>query len=189
MKTITYKTAAREDAQAILTYLDQIGRESDNLTFGEEGIGYTLEAEEKMLETLSENPNATMILAFDGDIVVSVANLSASVRERTKHIAVLGISVLKDYHRQGIGQTMMEKLITFARKAPDTEIIHLEVRSDNAPAIALYNKFGFKHFAHIPKAMKIKGAYISVESMALELWTIVSLIDEFIDDVWNGQSI
>ena len=55
MKTITYKTAQKEDAQAILNYLDQIGKESDNLTFGEEGIGYTLEDEEKMLESLAEN--------------------------------------------------------------------------------------------------------------------------------------
>ena len=174
MKTITYKTAQKEDAQAILDYLDQIGKESDNLTLGEEGIGYTLEDEEKMLESLPENPNAAMILAYDGDKVVSVANLSASKRERTKHIAVLGISVLKAYHRQGIGQTMMEKLIAFAKQAPDTEIIHLEVRSDNEPAIALYTKMGFKHFAHIPKAMKIRGEYVSVEVMSLELWKDVS---------------
>ena len=169
MKTITYKTAQKEDAQAILNYLDQIGKESDNLTFGEEGIGYTLEDEEKMLESLAENPNATLIIACDGAKVVSVANLSASKRERTKHIAVLGISVLKDYHRIGIGQTMMEKLIAFTKQAPDTEIIHLEVRSDNTPAIALYTKVGFKHFAHIPKAMKIRGEYVSVEGMSLEL--------------------
>ena len=174
MKTITYKTAQKEDAQAILNYLDQIGKESDNLTFGEEGIGYTLEDEEKMLESLAENPNATLIIACDGAKVVSVANLSASKRERTKHIAVLGISVLKDYHRIGIGQTMMEKLIAFAKQAPDTEIIHLEVRSDNTPAIALYTKMGFEHFAHIPKAMKIRGEYVSVEGMSLELWKDVS---------------
>ena len=174
MNTITYKSAHKEDAQAILDYLDQIGKESDNLTFGEEGIGYTLEDEEKMLESLPENPNAAMILAYDGDKVVSVANLSASKRERTKHIAILGISVLKDYHRQGIGQSMMEKLIDFARNAPDTEIIQLEVRSDNAPAIALYAKMGFEHFAHIPKAMKIRGEYVSVEGMMLELWKDVS---------------
>ena len=64
---------------------------------------------------------------------------------------------------------MMEKLIAFAKQAPDTEIIHLEVRSDNTPAIALYTKVGFKHFAHIPKAMKIRGEYVSVEGMSLEL--------------------
>ena len=169
MKTISYKRAEKADAQAILTYLDQIGKESDNLTFGEEGIGYTLEDEEKMLESLVENPNATMILAYDGDKVVSVANLSASKRERTKHIAILGISVLKDYYRLKIGQTMMERLIEHSKQAPDTEIIQLEVRSDNVAAIALYTKMGFKHFAHIPKAMKIKGEYVSVEGMSLEL--------------------
>ena len=169
MNTITYRTAQKEDAQAILDYLDQIGKESDNLTFGEEGIGYTLEDEEKMLETLPDNPNAAMILAYDGDKVISIANLSASKRERTKHIAVLGISVLHAYHRKRIGQTMMEKLMEIAKNAPDTEIIQLEVRSDNEPAIALYTKMGFKRFAHIPKAMKIRGEYVSVEGMWLEL--------------------
>ena len=165
MSNIQIIKARVEDAQAILDYLDQIGKESDNLTFGEEGLGYTLEDEIKVIEGYAENLNSTMFIALDNKKVVSVGNLSASKRERTKHISILGISVLKDYWGQGIGKRMMNNLIEFAIQAPDTQYIHLDVRSDNAKAIHLYESVGFKKNSIIPNVMFIQGEYFDIDLM------------------------
>lgn len=169
MKNITIRKAKIEDAQAILQYLDQIGKESDNLTFGEEGIGYTLEDEEKMIQGFEENLNSTMYIAIDSNQVVSVGNLSASKRERTKHVSVLGISVLKSHWNMGIGKKMMNSLIEFAKQAPDTKAIHLEVRSDNLVAIHLYESVGFKKNSTIPEMMHIQDNYYDIDLMILDL--------------------
>ena len=169
MKNITIRKASVEDAQAIINYLDQIGKESDNLTFGEEGIGYTLEDEEKMIQGYEENLNSTMFIAFDSDQVVSIGNLSASKRERTKHVSVLGISVLKSHWNQGIGKHMMNTLIGFAKQAPDTKAVHLEVRSDNHIAIHLYESVGFKKNTTIPQMMFIKDNYYDIDLMVLNV--------------------
>lgn len=144
MKNVTIRKAKIEDAQTILEYLDQIGKESDNLTFGEEGIGYTLEDEEKMIQGFEENLNSTMYIAIDDNKIVSIGNLSASKRERTKHVSVLGISVLKSHWNRGVGKQMMNTLIEFAKQAPDTKAIHLDVRSDNHIAIHLYESVGLR---------------------------------------------
>jgi len=169
MKNIIIRKAQIEDAQSILDYLDQIGKESDNLTFGEEGIGYTLEDEEKMIQGYEENLNSTMFIALDLNQIVSIGNLSASKRDRTKHISVLGISVLKSHWRIGIGKQMMNTLIEFAKQAPDTKSIHLEVRSDNHVAKHLYESVGFKKNTTIPKMMFIKDQYYDIDLMILDL--------------------
>lgn len=169
MKNIVIRKAQIEDAQSILNYLDQIGKESDNLTFGEEGIGYTLDDEIKMIQGYEENLNSTMYLALDHNNIVSIGNLSASKRERTKHISVLGISVLKSHWNRGIGKQMMNTLVEFAKQAPDTKAIHLEVRSDNYTAIHLYESVGFMKNSTIPKMMFIKDKYYDINLMILEL--------------------
>lgn len=169
MKNVQIRKAQIEDAQAILSYLDQIGKESDNLTFGEEGLGYTLEDEIKVIEGYAENLNSSMFIALGDNEVVSIANLSASKRERTKHISILGISVLKSHWGQGIGKRMMNTLIEFAKQAPDTRFIHLEVRSDNHKAIHLYESVGFKKNSVIPNMMFIKGKFYDIDLMILDL--------------------
>ena len=169
MENIVIRKAKVEDAQAILNYLDQIGEESDNLTFGEEGIGYTLIDEEKLILGFDENLNSTMFIALDNERIVSISNLSASKRERTKHVSVLGISVLKSHWNKGIGKKMMKTLVEFAKQAPDTKAIHSEVRSDNHHAIHLYESFGFIKNTTLPKMMFIKDVYYDINLMILDL--------------------
>ncbi len=166
---IQYRKANKTDAQAVLNYLDHIGSESDNLTFGEEGLGYSLEEEEAVIEKILESDNQVMFLALDKSKVVSVANLSASSRPRMKHFATLGISVLKDYWHQGIASHMMEYIMEFANQNEILEVIRLDVRSDNKHAIHLYEKFGFEKYGVFKEEMKINGEYISTDNMRVLL--------------------
>lgn len=162
------RKAKSKDAQQILDYLSVIGSESDNLTFGAEGLGITLEDEIKMIDSISKSDNSVMILCFDEDQLVSVANLSGKTRERMKHYATLGISVRQSHWHQGIGKAMMKKLNQFAQKNSFLEMIELEVRSDNHHAIHLYESFGFKQVGVMPKLMKINGSYYDTLVMVKE---------------------
>ncbi|KAF0223343.1 MAG: acetyltransferase [Erysipelotrichaceae bacterium] len=152
------RKAKLSDAQIILDYLLVIGSESDNLTFGAEGLGYTVEEETKTIDTISKSDNSVMLLGFVDEQLVSVANLSGKSRERMKHYATLGISVRKSHWHQGIGKAMMKRLLAFAKKNSILEMIELEVRSDNQHAIHLYESLGFKQVGIMPKLMKINGS-------------------------------
>ena len=110
-----------------------------------------------------------MFLAFDKDIIVSVANLSASSRLRMKHFATVGISVLKDYWHQGIGSHMMELLSDYAKQNDVLEVLRLDVRTDNKHAIHLYEKFGFEKYGVFKEEMKINGQFISIDNMRVLL--------------------
>ena len=62
----------------------------------------------------------------------------------------------------------METILTFAREN-GFEQLNLEVRSSNARAIHLYEKFGFRKLCTFPHFFKINGEYVDFDLMNLEL--------------------
>ena len=165
---ITYREARPEDAKALLDYLKTVGGESDNLSFGAEGLPFSVEAEEAYLENLQKNPRSRSLLALDGDSIVGHSSIDGSSHPRFGHRCSLAISVRKSHWGRHIGSGLMERQIAFAREA-GAEIIGLEVRSDNDRAIALYRKFGFEKYGSYPKFFKINGEYFDIDYMNLYL--------------------
>ena len=49
-----YRKPKKEDAANMLQYLKRIGGESDNLTFGSEGLPFTIKQEEEYLDKLKD---------------------------------------------------------------------------------------------------------------------------------------
>ncbi|MHC3449062.1 N-acetyltransferase family protein, partial [Pediococcus pentosaceus] len=79
-----------------------------------------------------------------------------------------GISVLKEFSGQGIGSMLLAEIINYA-KSINLEILELEVRTDNIPAIHLYKKFGFKEYGLYEKFFKIDHKYYDGTLMLLVL--------------------
>ncbi len=165
-KTIIREATAK-DAEAVIEFTKIIGSESDNLTYGSEGIPITLEQEKAFLDSAKETENSVFYCAWQGPVLVGIASLSGMSR-RMFHRAELGISVLKSYWNKGIGSMLMQKVIDYA-KQHDIEIINLEVRSDNISAIHLYEKYGFKKTGVIPAFLKVDKEYADFDIMNLDL--------------------
>ena len=156
-----------EDAEKLIAYVKRIGGESDNLTFGPEGFPVTVEQEKAMLAFKMNDPRSVMYGVWNGDELIADGSLDALPR-RMSHRAELGLTVIKEMWNKGIGGMLLEKLIDFAGKA-GIEIINLEVRSDNAAAIHLYEKYGFKRIGTSPAYFKIGDQYFDFEIMYLDL--------------------
>lgn len=156
-----------EDAKAVVDFTMQAGGETDNLTFGAEGLGVTPEQEETFLREMIENPRAVFLCAWKDGKLIGTGFLSGMTR-RMEHRARLAISILKAEWGKGVGSAVMEELISFARKT-GVEIIELEVRCDNARAIHLYEKYGFRRIGTFPAFFKIKDEYIDFELMIRDL--------------------
>lgn len=164
---ITIERAVSADAAALLDFLKQVGGESDNLTFGAEGLPFSIEAEEAFLSGLETSRDGIMLVAKADGKIVGNASLSRMPR-RMCHRGELGVSVLKEFWNRGIGGQMMDRLVAFARENA-FDIIELQVRSDNLAAIHLYEKFGFKKLATYPGFFKIEGQYIDFDIMYMPL--------------------
>jgi RimJ/RimL family protein N-acetyltransferase len=155
---LTIRPAAVGDAEGIVAYLNQIGGESDNLTYGENEFRFTVEQERLFLLNLQDKKTSVLLLGLLGEEIVSIGNIMGEEKARLAHNASLGISVAKAYWHQGIGTLMMQELVRFA-EAVGIRNLFLKVRSDNTHAVRLYEKFGFTTIALIPEEMLINGKY------------------------------
>ncbi len=166
---IEIATATKFDARDIINYLNIVGGESDNLTFGAGNFHISVSQEELYIEKINKENTSRLFVAKIGDEVVSVTSVSGSHKERVLHVVEIGMSVKKAYWGQGIGSLMMEKVIEFVKSLEVVKVIKLETRVDNIPAINLYEKFGFEKGGVVKKGIKIQNEYHDVVIMTLEV--------------------
>lgn len=95
----------------------------------------------KMIENPSEERTG-IVAVLDGCIVGSAGIQQHKGRRR--HVGEIGMSVHDDFQRRGIGAALMAALIDVADNWLDLKRLELKVYADNAPAIRLYQKFGFE---------------------------------------------
>ena len=106
------------------------------------------------------------LVAVRAGVIVGSAGLHPVDRVRRRHVAMLGISVALPAQGQGVGTTLMQALCDYADGWAGIQRIELNVFSNNARAIALYQRFGFRlEGTHIGYAMR-HGVYADSLSMA-----------------------
>ena len=84
------------------------------------------------------------IVACVRDEVVGHLALSVYMNPRTRHSGHFGIAVRDDWQGKGVGTALMEACLDLADNWLNLTRLDLRVYVDNAPAIALYEKFGFE---------------------------------------------
>jgi len=85
-------------------------------------------------------PHNRYVGARVDDLLVGYAGIARLGRTPPFEYEIHTVGVDPDFQGQGIGRRMMTDLLDFAG---DDGVVYLEVRTDNAPAIALYESLGF----------------------------------------------
>ncbi len=156
----TIRSVEPDDAGSMLEYMKIMLGETPFLLRTPEEFNYSAEEEAAVLTRRRDDPRCLMLLVvLDGQIIASADVCSHGAKSRLMHRGELGISVRKDYWRQGIGSALMERLIAFAKQS-GYEQIELTVESKNRRALALYLKYGFMVYGTRPHGMKYPdGSY------------------------------
>lgn len=105
--------------------------ETECLTLGAEGW-----SENGITETL--NRNGHYFVAEVNGKVVGHGGFTTVLDEGD----VTNIAVRPEFRQKGLASKILEAMITFAREK-NLSFLTLEVRSQNIPAISLYEKYGF----------------------------------------------
>lgn len=92
-----------------------------------------------ILKSELQNPFSTYIIAKLETEIVGFAGIIDTVYQ----MEITNIVVKKIYRNKGIGNILLNKLISISKENNKNEII-LEVNENNMPAIKLYEKNGFK---------------------------------------------
>jgi ribosomal protein S18 acetylase RimI-like enzyme len=87
--------------------------------------------------------------------VIGHVDLRARPEPYTGHRALLGMGVSSSCRRAGLGKSLVEFVLSWARGSNIIESIDLAVLSGNLPAVSLYEKLGFTRVCEIPDMFKI----------------------------------
>lgn len=83
------------------------------------------------------------IVALAGGRVVGDLGMHREEHPVTRHVAVLGMAVAREWRGRGVGSALVSEAFRWARWA-GVEKVSLEVYPHNEAARALYRKFGFE---------------------------------------------
>lgn len=98
--------------------------------------------------------------------VVGLAGLMLFSNPRKRHMASLGIYVHTDYQNQGAGTALVKALLELADNWLMLVRVELDVYTDNAKAIHLYEKLGFEREGVLRKAAIRNGRYADLMMMS-----------------------
>ncbi len=100
---------------------------------------------EQFWQELSQ-PTRHYVVALDEGRPVGYAGLFVTATDAD----VQTIAVSADHQRRGLASDLMAALLAGAADRDATHVL-LEVRADNAPAISLYERFGFARISTRPR--------------------------------------
>lgn len=98
---------------------------------------------QQRFESLDENM-INLVAECQGIVVGNAGLKLMNSSPRQKHIGQLFMLVHSEYHGKGVGSALMAELISLADNWHNLRRLELTVYTDNAPAIGLYQKFGFE---------------------------------------------
>lgn len=166
--SLIIEKAQPQDAKDIIDFLNQVGGESDFLTFGFNEFHISVAEELTIInECLSQN-HSLMLIGKINSQIASQLYLDVPSQPRLAHIGYLGLSVKKQFWGMSIGTRMLLEAIRWAKERSLIKI-QLQVRIDNLNAIKLYQKFNFTIDGTIKKSLKINEFYYDELLMSLDL--------------------
>jgi len=121
------------------------------------------------IKSLENNNKGVFLVAEKEDELVGHAFLEPMTLKSLSHVADLNIVVHKGWQGKGIGRSLLEEVITWAKNSSNLEKIQLNVRASNQIAISLYKKMGFQEEGRIKNKLKIKDSYLDDIVMGLML--------------------
>ena len=99
--------------------------------------------ERRYIRALAKHPDAALLVAVAGDALVGRLSITRDPHPSSAHVADLGLMVAGPFRRVGIGSALMAAAEAWARGAGVTKL-ELHVFPHNEPALALYEKLGYK---------------------------------------------
>ena len=143
-----------QDAEGVLRNFVLNHAQTDFLTTYPDENTFTVEQEEKYLQTKADSPDEVELLAeVDGSVVGAAGVGRVGGKVKVRHRADFGISVDERYWHLGIGRALTKACIELAKQAGYLQL-ELEAVAANERALALYESEGFREYGRNPKGFR-----------------------------------
>ncbi len=158
-RTCTIRECVESDAEPVLKLFRTVAAESDNLGRLPDEIKLTVEEEREYIRARRESPNSIMVLAEVDGRAAALAGVDGPKLKKFAHHGELGMSVLRECWRLGIGRAILDYLEAWARQVGLRKLC-LRVYDFNEPAYRLYCTAGFTEEGRLKAdVLRAEGTY------------------------------
>jgi RimJ/RimL family protein N-acetyltransferase len=124
----------------------------------------------EFIQSFIESENSILLVALHNEKIVGNIDITGGRRKRLRHTGLIGMGMLREYRSKGMGTTLLETAITWAKKNAGLEKIWLQIVAENTPAVQLYKKMGFTEEGRQKQFIRIgKDKYSDNLIMALNV--------------------
>lgn len=162
------REARIEDAEDIINYIRKVSDETDFLNSDSSERDFDVKKEIEFLQNIQSSVIEKMFLCEIDKEIIGICNIKGINKNRIKHRAGLGITVLKKYWGNKIGEKLINHVLNYC-KSNSIKKIELTVRVDNERALKLYKKFGFEIEGEIKNFIYLNENYYNCYFMGLLL--------------------
>ncbi len=166
---IRIRRAEPADAVSLVELAEAVGGEEGRWILATD-TWRSVSEERRYLKTVLRHPDATVIVALDGEQVVGRLSLSRDPHPASHHVADLGLMVAESHRRRGIGKRLLEEAVTWARGVGIRKL-ELHVFPWNESALRLYESFGFEREGYRKRHYVRGDELVDAILMALEVPT------------------
>lgn len=164
------KSPGPRDASGILKLMQRTSEETNYMARYADEVSIPIPQEQEYLSSILQSRKDLMVCAVvNGEIIANAGIKPVACMERYAHRASFGISIYQTYWGLGIGSHLLAATISGAREI-GYEQLELEVVCENKRGLALYKKFGFKHYGTREHCFKYRdGSYADTHLMMVML--------------------
>jgi len=170
MPAYTIRKAIPDDAPKIITFINTIISEpNSNLEMSEGEFLHTEAEERKILADFFDSANSLYLIAESDNKIIGNLVCHGSNRRASRHCVSISMSVALEWRGKGIGRSLMQKSIDWAKNSSIVKRMDLIVFARNQTAISLYESVGFVKEGILQKSIFRDEQYLDAIMMALLL--------------------
>jgi putative acetyltransferase len=166
MSSVRIREAEPTDAAGLVALAREVSREPEGWLLSSEQWRSPA-AERRYLRAVRRSPHAAVFVAEVPEGLVGRLSVARDPHPASFHVADLGLMVAASHRRRGIGRALLQRAVDWARGNAVAKL-ELHVFPDNAPALALYESFGFTREGYRRNHYRRDGEYVDAVLMALD---------------------
>lgn len=166
---VTIRMAVPADAEKLLNTMRTYVADSPFIPKLESEIQLSVSQEMDWITKYVNQENSLLLVAEHKGQIVGNIDLSGNTRKIMQHTAMVGMGMLQQWQKIGLGTALLAESIAWAKQNTTLEFLILQVYTKNIGGLKLYKKMGFVERGVIPQFFKHDDVYFDVLTMSLSV--------------------